>query len=438
MDAVYVVAAALLGACIGSTLACVPGLHVYNLLALVILATQHITLPAQVLVPFITAMVVGYAMLNTIPSILLAAPDESAMFTVLPGQKYLRRGRGMEGVMLTTAGGVVGLVLILVVLAPLAHRVLPFVYIVFRPHMHWIIWTVICFMLMSEWPKGGRLERPGWPRFLAAWQGTGAGLLTFLLAGFLGFILFYRSPIPVKASFQNLMPAFVGLFTVPWLLLNVVSRMTVPKQHTELRAKFDVQSVVRGAVAGSLGGGFSAFFPGITGGVGGFLAGHATALRDDRAFLVSQGTSKLIYYVGGFLLLAVPGLRLTRGGGARLLRLVYLPETYSDYFMVLAAIGIAGAVSCALIVPLARGTIRLIERHGYRPVSCAALATVITIVFVVTGWIGLFVMCVATGIGLMPVLFGSRRMNCLGIILLPLACNMSGCGEAVANALRLL
>ena len=47
-------------------------------------------------------------------------------------------------------------------------------------------------------------------------------------------------------------------------------------------------------------------------------------------------------------------------------------------------------------------------------------------------------MIVAAGIGLIPVLFGSRRLNCLGVLLLPIACNMSGVGEPVAAFLRLL
>jgi len=56
----------------------------------------------------------------------------------------------------------------------------------------------------------------------------------------------------------------------------------------------------------------------------------------------------------------------------------------------------------------------------------------------VTGWAGVGVMAVAAAIGLIPPLWGTRRMNCLGVILLPLACNMSGAGAAVAGALGLL
>jgi TctA family transporter len=57
---------------------------------------------------------------------------------------------------------------------------------------------------------------------------------------------------------------------------------------------------------------------------------------------------------------------------------------------------------------------------------------------VVTGWEGLAIMTVGVGIGLIPVLYGSRRLNCLGILLLPIGCNMSGFGQTVATWLGLL
>jgi TctA family transporter len=55
-----------------------------------------------------------------------------------------------------------------------------------------------------------------------------------------------------------------------------------------------------------------------------------------------------------------------------------------------------------------------------------------------TGLPGAGLLAVATGIGLLPVVSGSRRLNCLGVILLPTACNMSGFGTRVAGWLGLL
>lgn len=442
-DVLTILAATVGGTALAACLACIPSLHVYNVMGLLImgahaLAARGVAAPPEAVIAAGAGLMVGYAMLNTLPSVLLAAPDESAVFTVLPGQKYMLEGRGYEAVMLTTLGGVVGLVALLALVGTLGPLVLPAVHSVLRRHTHWILWCVIAFMLMSEWPKGGRLGQSAWSRFLDSWSTTGAGLFTFALAGLLGFVLLYRSPIAADVAFQNLMPAFVGLFAVPWLVLNIVARVDMPEQSLAVSDTVSIDDVLRGGFAGGLGGGFAAFFPVVTGGVGGMLAGHATALRNDRVFLISQGTSKLVYYVGALLLFYVPGLHLKRGGGAAMLRGLHVPRTHHDYYVMLAAVAVAGVVSLLMIGPLTRAMLWAIRRWGYRRLSLASLVVILALVGSITGLTGLAVMAVGTGIGLIPVLYGSRRMNCLGVILLPMACNMSGVGPAVAGWLGLL
>jgi putative membrane protein len=383
-------------------------------------------------------LVTGWSVLNTIPSVLLGAPDESAIFTVLPGQKYLMIGRGYEGTMMIGAGSLVGVFLLVFLVGPFAPKFLPVVHYVFIPHMHWILWVVIAFILMTEWPKGGNRGPAGWSKFFDAWSTLGAGLLTFFLSGLLGFLLLYRAPVDINNAFQNIMPAFVGLFALPWCLLNAISGTKVPEQYVCDTLNINGDLLLRSGIAGGIGGGFAAFFPVVTGGIGGLLAGHATAQRDERVFMMSQGVSKVVYYTGALLLFFVPGLFLTRGGGAWIIKGLYVPHTWCDYYLALGSIALSGAVSFLLMSPLTKWTLKLIKVVDYRHISIFSLGIIIALVFVITGWVGLFIMTVATGIGLIPVLFGSRRLNCLGVLLLPIACNMSGVGEPVAAFLGLL
>jgi putative membrane protein len=447
-EAALTICLSLAGACVGGLLACVPGLHVYNVLAL-LLAAWHApggpaagTLSAWAFLPLAGAMVTAYAVLNTLPAILVSAPDESTLFTVLPGQRYLLEGRAPEAVSLTAAGSAAGLCMVAVPGALLGPRWLPALHAVLRPHMHWILWCIIAFMLLSEWPRGGTTGQGGWRRLADGWRSVGAGLLTFLLSGLLGFVLIYRSPIAHAAGFQNLMPAFVGLFTLPWLVLNALAPPDASAPPDARAPPLPAEPVggaawIKGIAAGVAGGGLAAFLPVVSGGIGGFLAGHATALRDDRAFLVSQGASKSVYYAGGLLLFAMPGLYLPRGGGGHMLRGVCAPGTWNDYHALLASVCIGGAVSLAALAPLTRALLRLAARLGCRRLSLLAAAVAVGLVAAVTGLPGCLVMTAAAGIGLLPPVFGSRRMNALGVILLPMACGMSGVGERAAAALGL-
>jgi putative membrane protein len=427
------------GALVASVLSLVPALHIYNVAGFIILATATLDefVPPELLAFFFLGLITGYAMLNTIPSIFLSAPDDSTIFVVLPGQKYLLQRRGYEAVVLTGIGGLGGIA-VLALLTPVASSLFPALRAILQPHLHWILWTVIAFMLISEWPKGSDRAPAGFARWWDGWKSLTAGLITFLLSGLLGFILLYRSLVPVTVAYQNLLPAFVGLFAVPWILQNILSQVELPQQHIATTVDGTPWLFLRGTFAGALGGLFAAFFPIVTGGLGGFIAGHATAQRDDRLFIISQGASKVVYYVGGFLFFFVPGLHLTRGGMAWMLSSLWSSYTPQTYYLAVAAVVLTGVLSFFLLLLMTRVTIKLVGKVHYRWVSLGTLAVLLVIVAGMMGWGGLLICAVATGIGLIPVLWGSRRMNCMGVLLLPIALNMVGVGGVIAGWLGLI
>ena len=438
MEDALLIGAALAGTVLASLVACLPALHIYNVAGLLIILAPRFegALPGDLLAMFMLGLVIGYAVVNTIPSVFFGAPDESTLFVVLPGQRYLMERRGFEASVLTGVGGLGGLLVILL-LAPAMPRIFPVVRVVVGPHLHWILGAIIVFMLMSEWPKGSDRGRTGLAKFLDAWRSLGAGILTFLLSGILGMVLLYSNLVPTERAFQNLMPAFVGLFAIPWVLQNLLSQTQVPVQYAARSVDLSPWLILRGVGAGALGGLFAAFFPVVTGGIGGFLAGHATAQRDDRLFIVSQGASKLIYYVGGFLLFFVPGLHLTRGGMAGMLSILYTPHTPATFWLVIAATLICGALAFGLLLGLSRAALWLVTRLDYRWISAGTLGLLVGMVVAITGWGGLLIAVVATAIGLLPVMWGSRRMNCMGVLLLPLTLQMAGLGTTVAGWLGL-
>ena len=433
------------GVAVASILTLVPGLHIYNVAAFFVLASTgpEGLLPPERLAMVFLGMTTGYAVLNTIPSIFLSAPDDSTVFIVLPGQKYLRQGRGFEAAVLSGVGSLGGIA-VLGLLTPVAPTLFPALRTILQPHLHWILWMVIAYMLLSEWPKGSDRAPAGWRRWWDAWRSLVAGLVTFFLSGVLGFILLYRSLVPVTVAYQSLLPAFVGLFAIPWNLQNLISQVELPEQHVATSIDAGPGLMVRGTLAGALGGLFAAFFPVVTGGIGGFIAGHATAQRDDRLFIISQGASKVVYYVGGLLLFFVPRLHLTRGGMAWMLGSLWSAGDFvhlgtpRTYHMAVAAVVLSGLLSFFLLLLMSRLAIRLVDTVRCRWISAATLALLVAIVVGATGWGGLLICAVATGIGLIPVLWGSRRTNCMGVLLLPIALNMAGVGGTVAGWLGLI
>lgn len=129
---------------------------------------------------------------------------------------------------------------------------------------------------------------------------------------------------------------------------------------------------------------------------------------------------------------------MTRGGMAWMLSTVYTPNTPRVYYTAMAAVALAGVAAFLLLFPLTRLVIKLLEKVNYRIISAVTLVILLALVAALTGWGGLLIALVATGIGLIPVVWGSRRMNCMGVLLLPIVLNMAGVGPTVAHWLGLI
>jgi putative membrane protein len=432
------IAIALAGVLAGAILALVPGLHVYNVVGVaIIFATRgFLSFSGEGMAMAMIGLIVGWSTLNVIPAVFLFAPDDASAFVVTPATRYLLRGAGVQAVLLIGAGSL-GALLCLVLLSPILDEILRPLRAIFQPHMGWILAAICGFLILGEWPRGNDLAPTPFKRLLSAWVWLGAGLLTFGLSGILGFVLLYRSPIPAEAAFTNLLPAFVGLFAVPSLIQTFFFGRQPPTQRI---GPFDLPPslLVRGTLTGVAGGLFAGFLPVISGGIGGLLAGHATAQHDERVFMISQGASKVAYYAGSLLLLFVPGLTLTRGGMAWMLSTLYVPYGWHMYSLAVAAIALGGVFAFGLLIMLTRLVARLSVRINTKILAVAALIVTCGVTVGFTGLAGLGVLVVASLIGLIPVLVGGRRMDCLGVLLAPMTLNFIGVAPAVARWIGLM
>ncbi len=407
-------------------LGCLPGFHVYNLLAVLLLAAQALppdSVPPAAFAALAAAAVTAWAITGILPMIFLSVPDESTALMMPPAQSAFRRGQGRAAALYAAGGGLGGALLILATL-PLLPAVLPTLLTVLRPHFHWILWAVILYLPLSEWPKGGTRGPAGWRRLGDGASSWLAGLLTLLLSGAFGYLLMNHSPFPPERASQSLAPALIGLFAIPSLIQSCLGRPE-PGQEALPPRGLSLKAWLAGTVTGAAGGGFAALIPGVTGGLGALLAGQAAAQSDDRAFLVAQGSSRMVYYAGSLMLFALPGVSLIRGGAAWQIQSLCPTDQPGLLFILAAAMAIGAGVAFLAQGPLATLLMRLCPPER-APAACRiALLLLLLLVFLTTGWMGLAVAAVGTGIGGLPLLYHSRRLNALGVVLLPIAWQMS-------------
>ncbi|MEZ7891672.1 MAG: tripartite tricarboxylate transporter permease [Candidatus Wallbacteria bacterium] len=431
------VAASLAGVLVSAAASLIPGLHIYNVIALTMFlafaaADFFAALNAMVLTGFMLGMVVGFAMLFTVSSQYFQPNDESFRSIMLPHERFLLEGRAHEAVMLGALGSLMAIFGI-VLLFPLIPDFFSLIRRLTQHHAYWIIGLVMAFILMTEWPKDHGVGKTGWQRFSDGWVQLGMGYFTFIVAGILGMFVFFKTIVPVENAFQSLMPLFVGLFAVPSQIMTLITNVKVPKQHFCESIECAPHDIARGGFAGFLAGLFASLVPGMTPGPALLCTGHLTVTSGERQFLIAGGVGRVLYYVGSIMLFFMPGLFMRRGGAAINISLFFVPETAEQFYLISGIIAITGAVSFLMIGPFSKLCAYLVEKIDYKMFSSGGCLLLLGLTIWITGWTGLTLLIVSTALGLVPNMWHSRRLNLLAVLMVPVCLNMAGIGPKVAK-----
>ena len=146
------------------------------------------------------------------------------------------------------------------------------------------------------------------------------------------------------------------------------------------------------------------------------------------ALAMRRSWAALLFLVGGIAipLGLIPLFQIARSAMARYI--IYILPLYL----------LAAAIGVTTLLLFSRAAADWVGRIDTRRLSAGTMLLLLALVTGFTGPGGLAVMLVATGIGLIPVLWGSRRPNCMGVLLLPLTLNMIGVGTIIAGWLGLV
>jgi putative membrane protein len=173
--------------------------------------------------------------------------------------------------------------------------------------------------------------------------------------------------------------------------------------------------------------------PSLTAGIGNSFSRHAVAQAGDRSFMLSQGVSRTVYYVGAVLLLFIPGVIIRRGGAALFITLFYVPSTYGELLIIAATIFIISAVGWYLFTLITNLVTKSIHKIDTRYISILGLGVMLTFTYLMLGISGLLILAVATIIGAIPLLFNTRRVHCIAVITIPIMLSMAGLSMQVSQ-----
>lgn len=427
----------LLGLGTGALTGLSPGLHVNNVMALVLATRASWAGLVVALVPgldgedpavglllsgFMVSTAVSHAVFDFVPSVFFGAPSEDTALAVLPGHRLLLDGEGARAVGLAARGAMLGTALSAVFLLPLRWILADPVGLAdaFRPWTGPFLVALLAALLLAEArfasSRGRRVVRAAWVQ---------------LLAGILGVVVL-RGPVLFDSGLV-LFPLFSGLFGLPTLLFSMKTGAgSLTLQRTQPLAPLTRAEATHG-LRGTLAGACVSWLPGLSGGAAATLASVGSRRKlNPSSFMVVLGAVSTSTCILSIAVLFMIG-KARSGTAAAVRELLGPAEAWPGPLglpVPVLAMLLAAVIACAAAAPVAAGLARSLAPRWSsvdpRKASAATLAILLFLLGLVMGPLGLAVAALASIVGLVPVVAGVRRVHLMAALLVPVLLSASG------------
>ncbi|HIJ98204.1 TPA: tripartite tricarboxylate transporter permease [archaeon] len=380
-----------IGILLGIVAGLVPGLHI-NTIAAFFLASGNLfsAFSPIALASCLVAMAIVYSILSFIPSILLGAPDSENVLSVLPGHRMLLDGEAMEAIKITAAGGGIAL-LVVIGLSGIILEWLPGLMNLLKDKMFYLLLFVSCVGIAFERNK-----------FWAA--------VIFAIAGIFGLI--------TLNGFENevVFPALAGMFGISNLLFSLNENIRIPEQ---IKSKITLGKVelIKNSLLGTIAGAVVGVLPGIGGAQATFLVQQLNPKQGAKEFLVAHAAVNVSNTLFPLFVLATIGR--TRSGIA-----VAIKELIGQggLWVLLGTALIAGIIGIVLHLKIGiylAQKLGDLKKESYRNLVLGVILFIVGSVFALNGLGGLLVLLTGTLIGILPIILGVRRAECMGYFVIP-------------------
>jgi len=385
------------GIALGTVSGLVPGLHANTFALLLAGFAPAIPAPSLYVGAAMLAAGVTHTFLDVVPALALGVPDPAMAPTALPGHRLVLQGRGREAIRLSALGSALAVGFAVPLAVPLT-LAMGRVYPTIIAHLTLVLGALCVLLVLTE-------------RTLRARVGAALAVGT---SGVLGLLTLDMPAGGLVPAGNMLAPLFAGLFGAP-ILIEALSGEGVPEQD-DPTVTTTRRFVLAVAAVGTLSGAVVGYLPGISAAIAAAGALAVLPQQGPRAFIVATSGVNTANTV--FALFALVSLGSPRTGVLVAVDRTGVPLNLP---VLLSSVAIAAAAAFLLVLALGDRYLAAVGSVDNVALSLAVLGLLCALVVVFAGLTGLGVFVVATAVGLLPARFGSRRMTCMGVLLVPLA-----------------
>ncbi len=384
--------AIIVGILIGVFVGLIPGIHT-NLLVVILLSLFY-EFDFDPLIFSIVILSIGLTntFVDIIPSVFLGMPESETIFNLLPGQKFLLKGKAYEAIVLSLFGSLFSVILGLL-LMPLTILLVKILYNSLRSLLPYLLLFIILFILSYK----------------KSLKNVIISFFVFILSGILGIIVL-RSNIN-----QPLFVLFSGLFGVSNIIISTFNKNNIVKQRQSI-VFVDFKTVVFTSIKSVLSCIFITLFPGLGPSQGAFIVRSFVRKINIRYyFILISGMATFDFFIS---LITFYSINKTRNGA-----IVGIKDLIStiDLQMLLFFIGVllfVSGIATIITLFLSKLFILFLNKADYKILNYFVICFIIILSFLISGFYGFIVLIISTFIGLIPIITKSPRSNLMGCLLI--------------------
>ena len=368
----------------------IPGLHPNSILFLVLPFYYLSNISVLDFIGFVVGISVTNTILNYIPSILLGVPQEDTVLSVLPGHRFVLKGRAYEAIELTILGALSSSIFALFLLPVLFFAIRP-LYSFLSKYIHFVLIFLILVMLFKDDKK---LK----------------SVLILILSGILGLLVLNSG----LGNLYILFPTFAGLFGIPTIFFSLLQENKIPEQNKH--RKISLKDAFYGGFFGFIAGILTGFVPGIGSSQSALIIQKFTNMNL-RRFMVSLGG---INTTGVFFsILSLYLIGKARSGAAIVIKNITTSLNISTVFIIIGLSLVCIGIVVPLGLKLGMFFCEFTSRINYRFLLIFVLALIFAGTLFLSSWFGLLVLLTSSALGLFTLSLKVKRSYCMGVLLIP-------------------
>ncbi|MEM5801900.1 MAG: tripartite tricarboxylate transporter permease [Candidatus Aenigmatarchaeota archaeon] len=403
----------LLGLFLGTILGLIPGMHINNILPL-IMGLSFIIDPMNLAI-FIVSISISQIFIGYIPSIFLGAPEENTALSVLPGHKLLLAGKGFEAIKLTVISGIFALFFSISTIFILTNY-FSYLYELSRPYVHYILIFLISIMLIYE--KNFKMSI--------------LSLAIILLSGIFGILVLNSTIITTKFV---LFPVLSGLFGISTLLISLFQNSKIPPQSYDDEIDLPLSTFLKSIFLGSLSGLAVGFLPAVGVSQAATLMQYIGKMQEARSFLATLSSINISNEI--FSLISLFFVGNPRSGASVAIERILGKLNFHDTLILIGTICFTSSMAALLTIFLGKIIPKFLIKINYKILSLIIILFLLSMISISTGLNGLLIVFTATSIGFLCNLLGVRRSHCMGVLLIPSIFFFAGLNPTIISILGL-